>query len=707
MYGQPVIITKNSTLGHIAVIPSVVKDEDAVILDHQVHWSVQNATQVLKTRGVQVEMIRHNSMEMLEEKIKKLSSKAKQIWYMADGVYSMFGDYAPVADLMKLSKKYPQLRLYFDDVHGMSWNGRNGTGYISSVLGELPENVILIATLSKTFGASGAIVISGKREFYERIKTFGGPLTFSAQLEPASVAAGIASANIHLSQEIYLLQSELQERIDFFNSLLKNTDLPLVDKNNSPVFYIGTGLPVTGYNFVQRLLDEGFYVNLGLFPAVPVKNTGIRITISRHNTLNDIEQLVQAMEYHYPKALEETSTDLAKVRRAFRMKVDSKPLNISKEANLQLSIYQSIKDVPKEEWNDMFSGKGVLDWNGQLFLEQVFSGNMKKEHNWKFLYIIIREGSIPVLATPLSHALWKDDLLAPASTSLKVEQKRKQEGDYYLTSMVLSTGSMFTEGEHLFLKEDYPEKERAFGLLLEKMEELESAMPDTQMLVLRDFDEQNPYNSFLHDRGFIKVNMPDCCYFTDFSWKTREEFPLVLSKKSRRHFLKDIQAFEHMVKKQVFSEVSEEELQKVWDLYENVRENNPGLNTFPFPKKLFREMSNNENWEFLTLQIKAEFSQSVEEELIGVMFCYKNGSTYVPSFVGMDYQYSEQFSIYRQLLYSTILRAKELDFSWIDFGLTAAFEKKKLGAIVRSKVCYVQAKDNFSLELLETMQNSR
>ena len=706
MYRNPVIITKNSTLGHVAVIPTAVRDEDGVILDHQVHWSVQNATQLLKVRGVPVEMIRHNNLEMLEDKIKQLSNKCEKIWYMADGVYSMYGDYAPVTELMDLSNKYPQLHIYFDDVHGMSWNGENGTGYIKSILRDLPENVLLFGTLSKTFGASGAVAVTSDKALHSKIKTFGGPLTFSAQLEPASVGAAIASADIHLSPEIYRFQAELQAGIKYFNSLLENTELPLINKNTSPVFYIGTGMPITGYNFVQRLLKEGFYVNLGIYPAVPVKNTGVRITISRHNKARDIKELVQAMEYHFPKALEETSTDLAKVRRAFRMKVDSRPLNNSQESSLQLDVYQSIKEVPKEEWKAMFSAKGVMDWNGQLFLEQVFSGNIKKEHNWKFFYIIIREENIPVLAAPLTHALWKDDLLAPASTSLKVEQKRKQEGDYYLTSMVLSTGSMFTEGEHIFIKEDYPEKEKPFGLLLEKMEELENAMPDTQMLVLRDLEQQNPHNSFLHDRGFIKVNMPDCCYFTDFSWNSREEFPMVLSKKSRRHFFKDIQSFEHMVKKQVFSEVSEEELQMFWKLYENVRENNPGLNTFPFPKKLFREMSNNENWEFLTVQMKAEFSQSGEEELIGVMFCYKNSSTYVPSFVGIDYQYSEHFSVYRQLLYHTILRAKDLNCSRIDFGLTAAFEKKKLGAIVKSKVCYVQAKDNFSLELLETMQTN-
>lgn len=99
MYGVPPIITKNSTLGHMAIIPTLIRDEDAVILDHQAHWSVQNAGQILKLRGIPVEMIRHNNLEMLEDKIRMLSGKSGKIWYMADGVYSMYGDYAPVQDL--------------------------------------------------------------------------------------------------------------------------------------------------------------------------------------------------------------------------------------------------------------------------------------------------------------------------------------------------------------------------------------------------------------------------------------------------------------------------------------------------------------------------------------------------------------------------------------------------------------------------------
>ena len=200
-------------------------------------------------------MIRHNDLNMLEDKIKRYSDQRKKIWYMADGIYSMYGDFAPVPDLMELSKKYPQLNFYFDDVHGMSWIGKNGTGYVLSELAELSENVLLFGTLSKTFGASGAVLVCSNKKMYHEIKTFGGPLTFSAQLEPASIAAATASADIHLSPEIYVLQHELRERVEYFNELLQQTELPLIDQNISPVFYIGTGMPKTGYNFVNRLMQ--------------------------------------------------------------------------------------------------------------------------------------------------------------------------------------------------------------------------------------------------------------------------------------------------------------------------------------------------------------------------------------------------------------------------------------------------------------------
>ena len=88
------------------------------------------------------------------------------------------------------------------------------------------------------------------------------------------------------------------------------------------------------------------------------------------------------------------------------------------------------------------------------------------------------------------------------------------------------------------------------------------------------------------------------------------------------------------------------------------------------------------------------------------MFCYKNKNrTYVPSLVGIDYDHLQTYQTYRQLLYQTIKRAIHLNFGHIDLGMTAAFEKRKLGAIVEEKYAYIQTADNYTLELMGLLES--
>ena len=699
IYNNPILITKNSTLGHIAVIPTAVRDDDAVILDHQVHWSVQNAAQLLKIRGIPVSLIRHNSLDMLEDRIKKLSGKVKKIWYMADGVYSMYGDYAPVEDLIALCNKYPQLHLYFDDVHGMSWKGHHGSGYIMEVLKELPENILLFGTLSKTFGASGAVLVCPDRNLYRKIKNFGGPLTFSAQLEPSAVAAAIASADIHLSNEIYSLQNALQLRINYFNELLSQTNLPLISKNDSPVFYIGTGLPATGYNFVKRMLDEGFFVNLGLFPAVPVKNTGVRITISCHNELEDIKALVDALEYHYEKALKATNNTLERVGKAFNIPVNQKITKRELDSDLSVICADSIEDIDTKLWNKLLGNHNMLNVEGLQFLEKCFSRNDRKEHNWRFHYFIItdRKG-YPILATFLTSGLWKNDMLAPDSVSKAIEKDRETD-PYAMTTKVLSMGCLFTEGTHLYVDRKHSKSDEALKELLFRIEELGERL-ETGMSVLRDFKKSIPLAELFQKEGYIPIAMPDSCVIKDLNWNSEEEFIETLSSRSRKHFRKEVEPFEEKFNISIIGSPTSERITKYHELYKNVKAKNFGLNTFTYPKKVFQNMASHPAWEFIEIKLKPE------NQIVGVMFCYKNPpKIYVPILIGMDYDYSREFQVYRQLLYQTIKRAKNLNYQKIDLGFSASFEKRKFGAKIIEKRAFIQASDNFQLEQLDMMRN--
>lgn len=702
MYGIPPIVSKNSTLGHLGVIPNLVRDEEAIILDHQVHWSVQHASLPLRLRNIPVEMIRHNNVQMLEDKVKELSVKCSKVWYMADGVYSMFGDYAPVNELLALSKKYPQLQLYFDDVHGMSWRGKNGTGFVMDILKELPKNVFLMSTLSKSFGASGAAFFCPDEKLYSRIKNFGGPLTFSAQLEPASVAAACASADIHLSPEITVMQQELEQKISLFNALITKGALPVITPNNSPVFFLGTAMPLTAYKLVQRLFSEGYFVNPGLYPAVPVKNTGIRITISRNNRNEEIKGLVQALEYHYPLALKETSNTLIKVSKAFGIAPPaSKEEKTIVNPTLDCQYKTSIKQIEKDLWNTLMDKQNIFDWDGLCFLEDVFTNCDENENHWEFHYYIISDNSgTPIAATFFTFGLWKDDMLAPVSVSVHLEERRAKD-PFYLTSKVLSMGSLFTEGNHYYINKTHPLSQEAIVLLLEKAEILYQNL-NADMLVLRDFEESEWLNRLFHNHGFIKITMPETCIIPDVHWSNIQEFAAVLSTRSRKHFIKEVLPFEKMYRIVIKDQLSDDEIRQAYTLYKNVKNNNYAVNTFSYPIEVFEKMANNPSWEFIMLYLK----DAIDQQPVGILFCYKNSThTYVPSLIGMDYAVDKKLNLYRQLLFQGIKRAQKLHYKRIELGITATFEKRKLGALIIPKVAYLQAKDNFSMELMSTMQN--
>lgn len=707
IYNCPIVVTKNSTLTHIGVIPTIVRDEDLLILDQQVHASVQNASQLLRARAIPVQMIKHNDINMLEDMIRRERNNYTKIWYAADGVYSMYGDVVPLDLLLPLMDKYPQLHLYIDDVHGMSWAGKNGAGYVMSQLGELRERIVLVGTLSKTFGASGAVVAFGDEQLYEAFRIFGGPQTFSAQLEPASVAAALASARIHLSDEIYSLQADLAEKVRYCNQLIRQTDLPLIQENVCPVHFIGTALPALAYNFARRLMNDGFYINVATFPVVPVKNTGIRFTISRHNQKEEIKALVDAMQHHYPLALAEENFDLNQVRKAFKLNPvkNTEAVHKPASATLNVQIATSIQDIDAAEWNNLLGEKGAFDWNALKFYEDVFTNCTDERQNWKFIYLIIRDKlRKPVLATFFTSAIWKDDLLAPAPVSQQMEALRKvQQNPYYMTSQVLGMGSAITDGEHLYLDKAHPEYLYALKLLSAEIECLKEQF-NCSMVVIRDMNaDDKVLNKTFHAQGYFKVDLPEGTVVEELDWQDVEGYLSKLSPKSRSHVRKDVLKYQPHYTIEVKNRLSPAELKRAYQLYQQVSESNYALNNIEFPFSLFEKMNEHPCWEFITFRLKKDLVNIEDDQMIGITFNYMTTESYCGVLLGMDYRYSQEFKVYKQILFEGTMRARVLNKKRIYLGLTSTREKRKYGAQIIPRVGYLQTQDNYKLELIESM----
>ncbi|MEM6766372.1 MAG: aminotransferase class I/II-fold pyridoxal phosphate-dependent enzyme [Bacteroidota bacterium] len=318
MFRRPVVVAASTTHGHLSAIPVLVGENDVVILDHQVHASVQMAVQLVKQKGTKVEMIRHSNMEMLEERIKKLEKKYDKIWYLADGIYSMFGDYAPMDDLTHLLVKYESFHLYIDDAHGGSCMGPKGTGYVNRELPYHPR-LYLAISFAKSFAAGGGVIVFPNHEEKDRVRKCGNTLIFSGPVQPPMLGAALASIKLHQTRDLPILQDNLARRVAYFNHYAKERDIPLFSESTTPICFINVGMPEVGFNMVKRLKAMGFFTNLAVYPSVPYKNTGIRLTITNHLQMEDIKGVLDAIEMELPKALAEENSSMEDVYHAFKV----------------------------------------------------------------------------------------------------------------------------------------------------------------------------------------------------------------------------------------------------------------------------------------------------------------------------------------------------------------------------------------------------
>lgn len=699
------VVVPTTTLGHIAAIPVIVGLNDAVILDHQVHNSVQTAVTLLKPKGIHIELIRHNRMDLLEDRIIELSKKHDKIWYFADGIYSMYGDGAPLDKVFSLMEKHEKFHFYVDDAHGMSCYGKHGRGYVLNKNTMHPKLVLAIS-LAKAFATGGAVMVFPNAELANLVRTCGGPMITSGPMQPAALGAAIASADIHLSKEIKAMQTALQDNIKYANLLIKKTNLPLIKDLNSPVFFIGVGLHKIGYQVIKKMLDDGFYTNLGAFPAVPIKNTGVRFTITRLHTFEQIEQMIDSMNRHFNEALVEHNFSIEQINKAFGIedkankKLLEKVESIVNVSQLNVQSFQSIKDIDSNLWNSIYQGKGSFDYDGLLFLESIFTGNSNKENNWQFDYLIIKdENDEVVLSTFFTTTISKDDMLSHEAISDFIENIRKTEDPYYLTSKMVMAGSLLTEGEHIYMLQNHPLQKAAIDELFNFGTSLMKKY-NAGNIMLRDFEDNNyDLDKFMLENGYFKTNMPERNVIETLNWSNVYEYSMTLPKKYRKHFRSEVQKHEDKIICKVITQPTEMNIHNWKMLYKQVKNSSLKLNTFDLPDKLFTDITKFKHWDILSLR-----PSELPDKEVAVVFNYISGKTYNAMFIGIDKSFDANFSIYRQAIFQVLKRAKELNCEKINLGFTASLEKKRFGAVSSSTVAYMQMDDTFNSSVIESIQ---
>ena len=641
----------------------------------------------------------------------------------------MYADFLPARELDELAARHENLWLYVDDAHAVSWTGRYGRGHALEHLAPATlTRTVVAASLNKSFAAAGGAITFPDEETRRRVFTVGGPLIFSGPVQPPMLGAVLASARLHLSDEIVERQRLLLARIRLFNSLAGEAGLPVVSESEAPIRCVGAGVTHVAYRLTERLREAGFYINTAIFPAVTAKRCGARVTITAHHTEQDVAGVVEALAEHLPAAIADEGATVEELHRAFaqqlcgrrlffhtlpapRQPADGEEVGRESEgqagqrAGLRLEHHRTIREVGQAEWDALLGERGAFDWTGLRTFETVFGGDVgggRREEGWDFHYWLVRdaEGG-PVAATFFTTALWKDDMLSPAHVSREVECRRGETGDpYYLTSPMLAMGSLLSEGDHLYL--DRSADWRSALRLILQAARLEEDAAGAAAVVLRDLpDGDHELHEFLLGEGFLRIPIWDT-WVREVDFPDEEAFLAQLTRKQRYHQRTNVLPWESRYRVEVLASgsddaarLSAEERDCLYGMYRNVHARAFDLNVFPLPRTVLDAVLANPGWEIVLLHLPdgppGPVAFSVQHVTSGHV---------APVFVGMDYSYVSTHHCYQQLLFQALRSAQRRGASRVLYGMSADLQKSRFGATPERRWAYVQPTETYNADVL-------
>ena len=232
---------------------------------------------------------RHNDITDLEAQLKEFDRDTPKI-IVAESVYSMDGDIAPIAEICDLAAKYGALT-YLDEVHAVGLYGPRGGGIAErdDVMNRID---IINGTLAKGFGVMGGY-IAASRECCDAIRSYASGFIFTTSLAPAIAAGALASIR-HL-KESGTERARLQERAKALKGRLIAAGLPVMS-GASHIVPVTVGDPVHCKAVTDALLDlYAIYVQPINYPTVPRGTECIRLTPSPVHTDQQMDHLVTAL----------------------------------------------------------------------------------------------------------------------------------------------------------------------------------------------------------------------------------------------------------------------------------------------------------------------------------------------------------------------------------------------------------------------------
>jgi glycine C-acetyltransferase len=217
----------------VGVLQTFLDDETTVVLDKLSHASIIDGVLVAqgKCPDLEVRWLKHNNIKHLDQILASSTNKKKMV--VIEGLYSVDGDMAPLAEMVEIARKHDAV-VVLDDAHGLGALGPTGLG-VCEQHGLVGKIDILVGTFSKSFGTVGGFVCADKT-LIEYLKMTARSFLFSATLPLAQCEAAIAALDI-IEKDHHLFR-KLEDNARFFRQGLTELGFDLGESSThiSPIF---------------------------------------------------------------------------------------------------------------------------------------------------------------------------------------------------------------------------------------------------------------------------------------------------------------------------------------------------------------------------------------------------------------------------------------------------------------------------------------
>lgn len=265
-----------------ALLAALMQADDRILADKLSHASILEAAD---HSPAQLRRFRHNQLQALAALLAKPCTG--QQLAITEGVFSMDGDSAPLAELHRLTQQAGAW-LMVDDAHGIGVRGEQGRGSCWQQ-GVRPE--VLVVTFGKAFGVSGAAILCDE-PLAEYLLQFARHLIYSTAMPPAQACA--LQAALRCIQQGDALRSQLQRHIQRFRAGVASLPLALTDSDTA-IQPLLVGDNQRALDLAQRLREHGLWVSAIRPPTVPPGGARLRITLTAAHQPQDIDRLLEVL----------------------------------------------------------------------------------------------------------------------------------------------------------------------------------------------------------------------------------------------------------------------------------------------------------------------------------------------------------------------------------------------------------------------------